>query len=195
MKKQSFCELNQNLRKRQDNPFSSPLAQYANLLQDCSRYSSLISQVTALISPLSSVPFLLKLFIDLHYSSGCRVSELLQLHSSNITPAGGVFVKGLKNSGNRYIYSSHFRLELIQMRKLNKILFSEYSRFFIYRFYKQNGLFLKFDNSNNSAVTHVFRHLSAVTDCESSENIAALKAYFNHKSIISTTHYVHKNKS
>lgn len=192
MNKQSFCKLNKYLQERQDNSFSSPPTQYASLLQLENRYSALISNVQAVCSADSSLPLLLRIFIDLHYSSGCRVSELLRLHTSNITPSGSVFVEGLKNSGDRYIYSSYFRLELIKLRKSNRYLFSEYSRFFIYRLYKQKGLYLTFNKSSNAAVTHVFRHLAAVTNSQTSEDVSALKSFFNHKSSKSTAHYVNK---
>lgn len=175
------------------NSASNPSAQYTKLLPDPSSLAPLISSITNIISPSSGHPLRLRILIELLFNSGIRISEALRIHSSDISANGSVFIRGSKKSGDRFIYSSMFRLELLKLRSINAYLFAEYSRFFVYRFLKSNGIFLAYSSGSNKSVTHAFRHIATSIDNYDISHLNALQTFINHKSSSSTLHYINKN--
>lgn len=175
------------------NSASNSSAQYTKLLSNQSSLIPLISSITQVISPNSSHPLRLRILIELLFNSGIRISEALRIHSSDISRNGSIFVRGSKKSGDRFIYSSMFRLELLQLRSINAYLFADYSRFFVYRFLKANGIFLAYSSGSNQSVTHAFRHIATSIDSQDISHLNALKSFINHKSSFSTLHYINKN--
>lgn len=184
---------NENTDKTPINSASKLTAQYNKLLPVPSSLAPLISSITNIISPSSGHPLRLRILIELLFNSGIRISEALRIHSSDISANGSVFIRGSKKSGDRFIYSSMFRLELLKLRSINAYLFSDYSRFFVYRFLKSNGIFLAYSSGSNKSVTHAFRHLATSIDNSDISHLNALKSFINHRSSISTLHYINRN--
>ena len=175
------------------NSVLNPSAQYTKLLSNQSSLIPLISAITNVISPNSGHPLRLRILIELLFNSGIRISEALKIHSADISANGSVFIRGSKKSGDRFIYSSMFRLELLKLRSINTYLFADYSRFFVYRFLKSNGIFLAYSSGSNKSVTHAFRHIATSIDSTDISHLNALKSFINHKSSFSTLHYINKN--
>lgn len=184
---------NDNTENLHINSASNSTAQYTKLLSERSSLAPLISSITNIISPQSQYPLRLRILIELLFNSGIRISEALRIHSSDISQNGSVFIRGSKKSGDRFIYSSMFRLELLQLRSINAYLFADYSRFFVYRFLKSNGVFLAYSTGSNQSVTHAFRHIATSIDNSDISHLNALKSFINHKSAFSTLHYIKKN--
>jgi len=89
---------------------------------------------------------------------GLRVSEVLNLHSSDVLTGLKVRIKGLKGSGNRIVQPVLYRSFWEGFRKSNYQIGEVYDRFYLYRVFKKYGLYFKPKNSSKYAVTHAFRY-------------------------------------
>jgi integrase len=121
--------------------------------------------------------------------SGCRVTEALNIKTSDITKDGRVIVRGLKNSESRFVSDSELCHFFSHCKKNNRVPFMIYNRFFIYRYLKKLGLYSYFGESTKASVTHSFRHLAILDMKEIDKGLQLTKQSIGHKSIKSTKHY------
>jgi integrase len=135
-----------------------------------------------------------KAVVEVLYLNGCRISELLSIKHSQIKSNGFISISGLKKSNSRILITNEFRLFWLAKKKSFGDIFENRSRFYFYRLFKKQGLFIKPLNSERYAVCHSFRHnlLRSITDSETTVNQSG--SFVGQKRINSTLHYVEKKK-
>ena len=137
---------------------STPSAQSTTLceLQARQEYNLWLMATLREVETKCGVKF--RVFVDLLATNGCRVSEVLSIHSRDIQFNGLVFVKGLKGSKNRMLATLLSSQYLVSQLSSNSLVFDGYNRFYVYRELKKLGLFFTSENSTKFSITHAFRH-------------------------------------
>lgn len=130
-----------------------------------------------------------KLVIWILFNTGSRISEVLDLKSSDISDDWFIRIKGSKGSNNRIIKILPPPFPILINRKVPYYLFQEFSRFYIYRVCRANNLILKVEGMRHYSVTHSFRHYyaSQLLRFQDKENSAGKE--LGHKSNKSILHY------
>lgn len=97
-----------------------------------------------------------QLFI-FQYSTGCRVSEALEILPQDITSTGGVLIRAKKGGQDRIVFvaelASFFRLK----KASNVMPFHNMNRFTAYRYLRDMGVTKLKKGRKNESVTHIFR--------------------------------------
>lgn len=95
---------------------------------------------------------------ELQYLYGFRISEVLSIDLSDISPSYKVTVKRLKRE-DPIVISLSFQATFIQSIDMADLfLFSTLTRHSVYYLYKELGIGFKSKYSSKLAVTHAFRH-------------------------------------
>lgn len=142
----------------------------------------------------NTLPRVLLAVIELQLFYGLRISECLNITTSDISNTGHIRVRGSKGSNDRivipYRFASFWQNEAKALLPLGNI----YSRFWFYRNYKNLGLYAIFGNSKVKSVTHLFRHLNILSLKDNFNETGLTRNFIGHKSIKSTMHYERKKK-
>lgn len=142
----------------------------------------------------NTLPRVLLAVIELQLYYGLRISECLNITTSDVSSTGHIRIRGAKGSNDRivipYKFSSFWQNEAKSLLPLVNI----YSRFWFYRQYKNLGLYAIFGNSKVKSVTHLFRHLNILSLKDSFSETNLTRQFIGHKSINSTLHYERKKK-
>jgi integrase len=142
----------------------------------------------------NTLPRVLLAVIELQLFYGLRISECLNITTSDISNTGHIRIRGAKGSNDRivipYKFASFWQNEAKAILPIGKV----YSRFWFYRQYKNLGLYAIFGNSKVKSVTHLFRHLNILSLKESFNETDLTRKFIGHKSIKSTMHYERKKK-
>ena len=142
----------------------------------------------------NTLPRVLLAVIELQLHYGLRISECLNITTSDVSRTGHIRIRGTKGSNDRivipYRFSSFWRDEASAILPLSNI----YSRFWFYRQYKSLGLYAIFGNSKVKSVTHLFRHLNILSLKDNFNETNLTRQFIGHKSINSTLHYEKKKK-
>jgi integrase len=142
----------------------------------------------------NTLPRVLLAVIELQLFYGLRISECLNITTSDISQTGHIRIRGAKGSNDRivipYRFSSFWQNEAKALLPLSTV----YSRFWFYRQYKNLGLYAIFGNSKVKSVTHLFRHLNILSLKDNFNETNLTKQFIGHKSINSTLHYERKKK-
>jgi len=171
---------------------SKPIAQTTTLCDRVNVLDTITSNLEAAIYSDSSIPNSLKCLIEILSTSGCRVSQALQIKGSQISLSGRILIKAVKGGNDTIIQISKYKSFLISQRTNNNEIFDIYNRFFVYRFLKKKGIFFKFQNSSKTSVTHFFRHALAVDVNNLSHNANLIASSLGHKSLNSQKYYMQK---
>jgi site-specific recombinase XerD len=130
-----------------------------------------------------------KAVIELMYLYGLRISEVINIKASQISPTGHIFVQALKGGKTRIIlslkYQSFWNAARLGLLPLSKI----YSRNYYYRLFKKHGYNQKFGDNNNFSVTHYFRHRLVQDLRKHGFSDRAIGAFLAHSSGKSIDHY------
>lgn len=160
-----------------DNPDILPMIERANEL--------LLSE---------TLPRVLLAVVELQLFYGLRISECLNITTSDISNTGHIRIRGAKGSNDRivipYRFASFWQNEAKAILPIGNI----YSRFWFYRQYKNLGLYAIFGNSKVNSVTHLFRHLNILSLKDNFNETGLTRNFIGHKSINSTLHYERKKK-
>jgi integrase len=129
-------------------------------------------------------PLLLTLF-----SSGARITEVINIKWSDLIPYTDVVIIGLKGSRNRRVtvngIESYFKHCIVN--RLNP--FNVVSRYQVYRIIKRYGWIVDNGISKNKSVTHSARKLYIRESFKSQSDIEVVKDTIGHKSSESTKYY------
>lgn len=128
-------------------------------------------------------------FAVIQLASGARVSELLRLHSNDISEQNRIFIRSLKNGVNRTVQITVETEWLQRERSLNRYLFPDLSRFVIHREYVKQGVAAHFGNNSKRSTTHLFRHLVGLDLKSISDETEAIKAGIGQKTDQATNYY------
>lgn len=181
--------------KRRLKPVVSPSAQTNKLLQDNKRDADRITSIVSALFANPVVPEFLKAVIEMQFLYGLRISEVLNIESSDVSKAGYIKIKGLKNSNSRIVRPVNYMDFWVYRCKHLLPIVNTYSRFYFYRKYKELGLSLKYAGRVNNSVTHLFRH-EVVNELQRSFNeISTTQKFIGHKNIKNTMRYEDKKDS
>lgn len=140
-------------------------------------------------------PVCIRLAIELLFSFGARISEILNISGTDILPNNQILLKGLKGSNNRIIYSSFFLDYIKQYKGMNFKLFNGIDRFYIYRLLKKHNIFIPAIHSNRNKVTHAFRSNYVNLLYDQTHDISTVSSIIGHKLQKNTIIYLNeKNK-
>lgn len=142
----------------------------------------------------NTLPRVLLAVIELQLFYGLRISECLNITTSDISNTGHIRIRGAKGSSDRIVIPYRFASFWQNEAKAILPLSSVYSRFWFYRQYKNLGLYAIFGNSRVKSVTHLFRHLNILSLKNSFNETDLTRKFIGHKSINSTLHYERKKK-
>lgn len=142
----------------------------------------------------NTLPRVLLAVIELQLFYGLRISECLNINTSDISSTGHIRVRGAKGSDDRIVIPYKFASFWQNEAKAILPVSSVYSRFWFYRQYKNLGLYAIFGNSKVKSVTHLFRHLSILSLKNNFNESDLTRKFIGHKSINSTLHYERKKK-
>src|SRR5690554_3620980 len=178
--------------KRGVNAVTNPPAHTTTLLQlNSPAILQMIERANELLLS-KTLPKVLLAVIELQLFYGLRISECLNITTSDVSSTGHIRIRGVKGSNDRivipYRFSSFWRNEAVAILPLGNI----YSRFWFYRQYKNLGLYAIFGNSKVKSVTHLFRHLNILSLKENFNETDLTRKFIGHKSINSTLHYERK---
>lgn len=135
-----------------------------------------------------------KLVIWLLFNTGARISEILQLKSSDITKEWFVKIHGLKGSENRVVKVPRPPFPYNIKRQYDYYLFNELSRFYIYRVCNKFNMKIKVSGIKNYSVTHSFRHYYATQLLNFQDEFNTAGKSLGHKSNRSIIYYDKEKK-
>jgi integrase len=177
-------------------PISSVPTPLALSTKQCSLETEVIAlatQIKASLGQLKQENENCWLIAMIMLESGCRVSEVLNIRSTDITPTGRIVIKGLKRSHDRVINPSSVAQQTLKKRNSPGTIFMGISRFHVYRSFKSVGLQHSFNDRERNSVTHLFRHYVALDLQQTDHGKKAITTGLGHKSNNSADHYAHKN--
>ena len=128
-------------------------------------------------------------FAVLQISSGARVSEILRLHSNDITPDSRIILRSLKGGSDRVFQMSIDQEWLQRERSMKRYLFRDLSRFVIHRQYVKQGISAYFGKNTKRSTTHLFRHLVALDLKQTGDQTHAIKTGLGQKTDKAADHY------
>lgn len=99
--------------------------------------------------------------LQLEYS--LRISEVLAIKQEDITYWGEVRIHGKKGSRDRFISSDTCREYLLKTKHLGIRPFAELNDSFVRRQYKKAGLIWRAPGREKDSITHIFRHIAAMS--------------------------------
>lgn len=159
--------------------------------------TEILDEITSKVEEIianNTVPIQLRRFIYLQSISGARVSELLNISSSDIISPTILRIKGLKRSSDRLLHIDRY-CDYFGFCKLNQIQpFASLDRFYIYREYKKLGFVVSFLDSNKKAVTHSFRYRYIKKLKDNNVEISLIQKEIGHKTQKTTENYEQKSR-
>ena len=130
-----------------------------------------------------------KLCLELQMLYGLRISEVLNITTSNILHDNAIYIKGLKNSQNRIIRSVYFDDYINKIKKNPGCQIFYFNRWHAYRWYRKKGIYYKFGHNTVTSVTHFFRHYLILMQKNEGIDIEDIQKNIGHKSVKSTEVY------
>ena len=128
--------------------------------------------------------------IKIQYMYGLRISEVLSIRMCHIDRRNNIKVFGAKGSENRIINVAGIYNDLRVDNNSTRLLFEDYNRFFVYRYYKKLGFVYEHGKGLKCSVTHAPRHLLLKSLESITSDIEEKARFIGHKSTKSTQHYV-----
>ena len=171
------------------NSVLTPSAHTITVCKLCDSDADRLEHVREVYKKLTRKNHVLGKVIELQLFYGLRISEVLNIHSSDINSLGQICIRGLKGSNDRIITPITNLEFYIKMRKLKIKVFQHISRFYVYREYKKMGISAQFNGNSKNSVTHMLRHLVIKNNKIEGYEMETIKQFIGHKSIKSTEHY------
>lgn len=135
------------------------------------------------------IPLPVRAYISLHYYSGARISDLLQVDYTSISSRLNISILQGKGSQALTIQPVHYREFWERVRDNRLTPMQNYNRFYFYRLYKRFGITVSRGASKNNLVTHAFRRELAIDLHNIDGNIKRAQGALGHRSANSTEHY------
>lgn len=128
--------------------------------------------------------------ISLMYQSGCRISSILQIKPSSISPNGRIVLHQGKGSEPMIIVPADFKEWWINYRNSNSHYYELQNYIYYYRLFKRYKLVAPSTFGSRDAVTATARKMVAMDTFSVNEDLNDAKIALGHKSINSTSYYV-----
>ena len=147
--------------------------------------------IDAILSRMESelIPLPVRAYVSLHYYSGARISDLLQVDYTSISSRLNVSILQGKGSQALVIQPVHYREFWVRVRDNRLTPMQHYNRFYFYRLYRRFGIIISRGNNKNNLVTHAFRKELAGDLYALDGNIKRAQGALGHRSSKSTEHY------
>lgn len=123
------------------------------------------------------------------YETGCRISECLSIKYYDVLADGRVIIRGLKGSNDRVVSCSIGKSYLLHCRLYNSWVFSNFNRFYVYRFYKKYGVMFVSKKSKKKSVTHALRHINALNMRKAGLKSSDVSEFLGHKNLKNGKYY------
>lgn len=132
-------------------------------------------------------------YISLQFTAGLRISDLLKINHSNITPNLLIAIEQGKGSNVLNVQPVFYRdiWRAIRDNKLSPM--SCYNRFWFYKLYKKLGIVVDNGTGRNNSVTHAPRKMLARELYANDNNLEVAKNALGHKDERSTLYYIDPN--
>lgn len=135
------------------------------------------------------IPLDILAYVSLHYYSGARISDLLQVDYTCISSRLNISILQGKGSQALVIQPVHYREFWERVRDNRLTPMQNYNRFYFYRLYKRFGIAVSRGSGKNNLVTHAFRQALARDLHSIDGNIKRAQGALGHRSANSTEHY------
>lgn len=121
--------------------------------------------------------------------SGCRVSEALQIRSTDVTLQGRIMISAKKGGHDRIVKINVPGINWAMIKSGPAMIFQGISRFHVYREFKRSGLSFVMEGRSKASVTHLFRHYVAHDLYTADKSNETIKTGLGHKSEGSAEYY------
>lgn len=179
-------------RMRNETPAKSVPSPSAQNFDSCNAGAELQEIQMAILNALEhwkrSWP-LLYYFAMIQSESGARVSEILRIHSTDITPEGRIRLYALKRGNPRVIRVPEIIPWLIRERSFQRNIFMDLNRFAIHREYVKQGIAAYFGQNTKRSTTHLFRHLVGIDLNQLKDGTHAIRHGLGQKTDTAADHY------
>lgn len=139
-------------------------------------------------------PDLFLAYVSLQWQSGSRISDLLRVDYSCISPHLQITIEQGKGSKPLIVQPVHFRDLWRVVRDSRLSPARNWSRFFFYRVYKRYGIVIKSDNLKYDSVTHSFRKYIADDIIAGGGTIEDVQQVLGHIETKSAKYYVNESE-
>lgn len=170
-----------NIFERQKKTASKASAQNTTLCELPERLVRLTKAVKTATGRDSNWPVELKVILLLQCAFGLRISEVLSIRPYDLLAGNRIRIISKKKSNPRIIVYADSYGYLQKCKSLSLTPFRSYNRFWIYRQYKQAGIFLEVNSSSKLAVTHSLRHLLIQSLQHEDIDISLSASFLGHK--------------
>ena len=133
--------------------------------------------------------------ISLMYQSGCRISSILQIKPSSISPNGRIILHQGKGSEPMVVVPVDYRDWWLNYRNSNSQYYEMQNYIYYYRLFKRYKLVNPSNFGSKDAVTATARKMVAMDTFSINEDLNDAKIALGHKSINSTGYYVKDKKT
>ena len=137
----------------------SPTAQTSDLCASGTGTQDLEKQISSALNYWERSWPIMYRFATFQLYSGARVSEILRLHSNDITTNGRVLIRPLKGGNPRIVQIPDLTEWMRSEKPKGRYLFRDLTRFVIHREYVKQGISAHFGSNMKRSTTHLFRHL------------------------------------
>ena len=128
--------------------------------------------------------------ISLMYQTGCRISSILQIKPSSISPNGRIILHQGKGSEPMIVVPSEYREWWLNYRNSNLQYYEFQNYIYYYRLFKHYKLVAPSSFGTKNAVTATARKMVAMDTFSINKDLNDAKIALGHKSINSTGYYV-----
>lgn len=139
-------------------------------------------------------PELFLAYVSLQWQSGSRISDLLRVDYSCISPHLQITIEQGKGSKPLIIQPVHFRDLWRVVRDSRLSPARNWSRFFFYRVYRRYGIVIRSDGLRYDSVTHAFRKLIADDIIAGGGSIEDVQQVLGHMDVRSSKYYTDDNE-
>lgn len=164
-------------------------AQTFDLCKDDQEPAQLHLQISSALKHWQINYPILYYFATIQLQTGARVSEILRLHSKEITPDGRILIRSLKGGNDRVVQISDLAPWLNLERSKSRYLFRDLTRFVIHHNYVKQGISAYFGNNQKRSTTHLFRHLVGIDLTHLEDHTHGIKTALGQKTDSAADHY------
>lgn len=172
------------------NSQSTPSAQIEHPCSLLDSQSAAVEQAATNAITSRILDWKLRLLIEIMYSSGCRVSEALNVKGTDIGDYGTVFIKGLKRSHDITAEIHYNKTHAIRLSGKHIYIFQDLDRYYVHRQFKALGIYFPPTHSRKGISTHALRHLKLKKAYQVSMSVDTTRRAVNQKSEKATKNYI-----
>lgn len=170
-------------------PVARPIAENAIDKQSVTLVATLHLKVQAARIAIRKLRLDLYFCFILQLEYALRISEVLDITPEDITSWGEIRVRGKKGGSDRLISSDAAREFILKQKAIGVKPFGELNEDYVRRAYKSVGLFLRLPGRSKDSVTHLFRHIAAMSARDNNFGNAVITNKLGHKSNKTQEHY------